>query len=165
MAHALRHLLGLLSDPHGDEGRVRDGIARLKAEGATAFVLLGDVEQATAMDPLAGEEAWVVFGNCDDEQVLGRYAEGLGLRVAHPLGRIENFGKSVAFTHGHLDDCVAAAFAEGPDYLLHGHTHRKRDDRIGQTRVINPGALARTGRASVAILDTFADEVRFLPLP
>jgi predicted phosphodiesterase len=25
------------------------------------------------------------------------------------------------------------------DYLLHGHTHVRRDERAGRTRIINPG--------------------------
>ena len=32
---------------------------------------------------------------------------------------------------------------EGADFLLHGHTHVPRDERIGATRVLNPGAIGK----------------------
>jgi predicted phosphodiesterase len=48
------------------------------------------------------------------------------------------------------------------DYLLHGHTHVKRDERVGRTRVINPGALHRAREKTVAVLDTATDMLTFL---
>lgn len=32
---------------------------------------------------------------------------------------------------------------EGADFLLHGHTHVPRDERIGATRVLNPGTIGK----------------------
>ena len=51
---------------------------------------------------------------------------------------------------------------EGVAYLCHGHTHATRDERLGPTRVINPGALFRARRHTVAVLDLARDEVSFL---
>jgi predicted phosphodiesterase len=42
-------------------------------------------------------------------------------------------------------------------YVCHGHTHKVRDERIGEVHVINPGALRRARRHTVAILDTDGD--------
>ena len=39
------------------------------------------------------------------------------------------------------------------DYLLQGHTHVPHDQRIGRTRLINPGALHRARTKTVATLD------------
>ena len=50
---------------------------------------------------------------------------------------------------------------EAADYILHGHTHCKRDERIGRCRVINPGALHRANPKSVATLDTASDTLTF----
>ena len=36
------------------------------------------------------------------------------------------------------------------------------DSRQGRVRVINPGALYRAARKTVAVLDTVADDLRFL---
>ena len=48
------------------------------------------------------------------------------------------------------------------DYLITGHTHVKRDERIGKIRWINPGALYRALEKTVAILDTTSDVLKFL---
>ena len=42
----------------------------------------------------------------------------------------------IAFTHGHMPRLLDDAIREGVDYLLHGHTHQLRDERIERTRVI-----------------------------
>ena len=51
-------------------------------------------------------------------------------------------------------------------YVFHGHTHRQRDEKIGKTRVINPGALggARYEPRTVCIVDLDKDDVRFIPV-
>ena len=56
------------------------------------------------------------------------------------------------------------AIADGADYLLHGHTHETRDERVGRTRVVNPGALSRAARYTCALLDPRSDALRFLEI-
>jgi predicted phosphodiesterase len=51
---------------------------------------------------------------------------------------------------------------DGVDYLLHGHSHEVRDERVGRTRIINPGALCRAARYTAAILDPDADALEVL---
>ena len=159
------HIFGLIADAHGEVGRTRAAVRLLKEKGATAFIFLGDAETTAVLDSFTGLRTWVVFGNCDDELDLADYARSIGLEVVHPLGQLHIDGQVLAFTHGHLDECISTAFANGAAYLLHGHTHRRRDDRIGETRVINPGALARAHPASAAVLDVFADELSFVEIP
>jgi predicted phosphodiesterase len=104
-----------------------------------------------------------------------RYVESLGLRVptAIPL-RVEIEGRSIAVFHGHEpqfltieravlrnDARLLADAAGGRRYVLHGHSHVPRDVRLGEVRVINPGALHRAARHTVATLDPARDEVRF----
>jgi hypothetical protein len=48
------------------------------------------------------------------------------------------------------------------DYLFHGHTHVVRDDRIGKLRIINPGALYRASRKTVALLNLTDDRLQYL---
>ncbi len=36
----------------------------------------------------------------------------------------------------------------GADFLLHGHTHVPRDERIGATRVLNPGPVGRPNKGA-----------------
>jgi predicted phosphodiesterase len=63
--------------------------------------------------------------------------------------------------HGHEPGFARALGTQGADYVLHGHTHVTRDERIGKTRIINPGALCRAAKKTVATLDLAADVLTF----
>lgn len=164
-------VFGLLSDSHGRATTTEKAVGGLVDAGAEVLLHLGDVGTVEVIDALvaegaSGEElpAHVVFGNVDwDQGVLARYAEDLGVRVAHPEGVIQlPGGGELRFQHGHEDARMREALDAGPAYLCHGHSHARRDERVGQTRVVNPGALFRAAAYSVALLDTDADTVRFL---
>lgn len=158
--------LGILSDSHGHADRTARAVEALIQAGAQTLIHLGDFERVEAIDPLAGFDAHVVFGNCDwDINSLSEYARGLGLSVDHPMGELRCDDRVVAFTHGHLQGLMEQAMRGGVDYLLYGHTHTPADDRVGDTRVINPGALFRARRYTVAVLDTAADNLQFIELP
>ena len=45
-----------------------------------------------------------------------------------------------------------------------GHTHIKRDEKIGKTRVINPGALFRIYPYTIALLDVETDRLEFVKI-
>ena len=157
-------LLGILSDSHGRRERLRTAIRLLTEAGAERFVHLGDLEDASALDELAGLPVTIVFGNCDDERELGRTAECLGIESVHPGGVIEVGSRRVAITHGHLEGELGRLRGLEPDYLLHGHTHEERDEVIGNTRVINPGALYSAHRYTVAFLKPESGEVEFVEI-
>ena len=153
--------LGLLSDTHGRAGIARDAVELLLDHGADMLIHLGDVGSAEVIDCLAAThesthqqvEAHLVFGNCDWEaQALTRYAQDLGVIVHDPAGEMTIDGKRLMFTHGHINRVMDHAIESSADYLLHGHTHLQSDTVIGSTRVINPGALFRASRHTVALL-------------
>lgn len=163
--------LGLLSDSHGRHERTARAVAQLVDAGVDLLIHLGDVNTTEVLDALLyrvvddrpSPPVRVVFGNTDwqvDE--FTAYAERLGLTVDHPVGRLEIDGKIVVFQHGDHYQAMEEALADGVDYLLHGHTHDARNEKMGRTRIINPGALQRARRYSVAILDIARDEVEFL---
>ena len=152
--------LGILSDSHAQADRTRRALQALQAAGATRFIHCGDVETEQVLDQLAGLDAHVVFGNCDPARALGRYARDIGLQVHHPMGRMDVDGHTLAFTHGDDPDLMQAALDEGVHFLLHGHTHLRRDTRMGGTRVINPGALHRANPFTAALLVPATGELR-----
>ena len=45
---------------------------------------------------------------------------------------------------------IAPRVAEGAEFLLHGHTHVPRDEKIGGTRFLNPGSLGKANRGAPA---------------
>ncbi len=166
--------IGLLSDSHGRAAITRLGVQALLAEGVDLLIHLGDIGSVEVIDELLVQDsdtnqtmpARLVFGNCDwDTGPLSDYAASLGIRVDHPVGTLDlNPGKLV-FCHGHEHRVMARTLADDPTYLCHGHTHQAADTRSGSTRVINPGALCRAHRYTVAVLDTEKDDLKFLTIP
>ena len=158
--------IGILSDSHGRAVVTGQVVRALIDAGAEMLIHLGDVETERVIDELAGHDAHLVFGNCDmDITRLSRYADGLGIAVDHPVGRIEIDSRQIVFTHGDRSHLVRQALADGVDYLLHGHIHSLRDERIGPTRIISPGALFRASRYTAVVLDPLADRLDIIEAP
>lgn len=159
-------VVGLLSDSHARWERTQRALAALQARGATLFVHCGDIEDERVLDQLAGLDAHVVWGNCDwDHARLERYAKDLGIAVHGTAGEIVVDGSRIAFTHGHDPRLLSAPIGSGARYLAHGHTHETRDETIAATRVVNPGALHRAPRYTVALLTPLRDTLEFLEIP
>ncbi len=155
--------IGILADSHGRTESTRRAVAALTGRGADLLIHLGDLETEAVLDELTGVKTRIVFGNCDwDARALARHARRLGIEVDDDVGRIEIDGKRIVFTHGHIRRVMSAALAEGVEYLLHGHTHELRDERIGPTRVINPGALFRASRYTAVVLDPRIDQLEVI---
>ena len=157
-------LLGILSDTHDRYEIMGAAVRALRDRGAAFFIHCGDVCTPNLLDHLAGLPSAFVWGNCDwDRMTLRRYADSIGVPCYGPFADLELGGKRVAVLHGddrtRLEGVLAA---QEHDYLFHGHTHVKRDERIGKTRVINPGALFRASEKTVALLDTEADVLEYL---
>ena len=155
--------IGVLSDSHGRVQATAQAVRAVLDAGAEMLIHLGDFEDERVIDELVGHNARIVFGNCDfNGAALARYARSVGVAVDDPMGLIEIGSKRIAFTHGHLPHLIKQALVDEVDYLLHGHTHLLSDDRVGRTRVINPGALFRAGRYTAAVLDPGADRLEFV---
>jgi len=163
--------LGLLSDTHGRAEIAREAVALLIDHGADLLIHLGDVGTAEVIDALAVTyprmetqiESHLVFGNCDWEAAaLTQYAQTLGVIAHLPAGEMQIDGKRIVFTHGHVNAVMEHAVDSGADYLLHGHTHLQSDHIQGTTRVINPGALFRASRHTVALLTPESGQLQVL---
>ena len=166
--------IGILSDSHGRDESTERAARLLAGEGADLLIHLGDIGTASVLDALVlrrdgdghpSPPVHIVFGNIDEGLAsLRQHASALGIFVDHPVGRLTLGGKRIVFQHGDLASEMAQALEEKADYLCHGHTHVARDERIGPTRVINPGALHRAREYTVALLDLLEDYLRFIPV-
>jgi putative phosphoesterase len=158
-------LLGVLSDTHDRADAAAAGIATLRAAGAQFLIHCGDVGGERILDLLAGIPCAFVWGNNDyDRASLTRYAVELGLQCGGDFAELQFAGKKIAVTHGDSAKLIRNAMAEdaGYDYLFLGHTHIPANDRVGRLRIVNPGALHRAARKTVALVDLINDVVRHL---
>lgn len=95
-----------------------------------------------------------VAGNCDGFAFGGD---------PPPLAELELEGVRVAAVHGWgprpgLSARIAEALAGRFDVIFFGHSHAAEDTRYGDTRLINPGALAPGG--SLALVDFAGGGIR-----
>ena len=157
-------LLGILSDTHDRYEMMAAAVRALQERGAAYFLHCGDVCAPNMLDHLAGLPSAFVWGNCDyDRPALQHYAQLVGVSCYGALADLELAGKKIAVIHGDDHRLKQQLLAEQRhDYLLHGHTHVREDKRVGQVRIINPGALHRASPKSVALLDTAADRLEFI---
>lgn len=156
-------LIGILSDSHGDHHSVRRAMAIFDELGVGHIIHCGDVCGTGVLEEMIGRNLTFVWGNMDEPSPgMDGYIKALGLRPpGAPPERLEIDGKRFAVFHGHERGFDRAVAGLDVDYILHGHTHVRRDERIGSRRIINPGALHRAAVKTVATLDTETDELRF----
>ena len=156
-------ILGILSDSHGQATITAEAVEQLVNCGAEQLIHCGDVGSEAVLEELLIRPALVVWGNCDyDRSTLSRYARSLGIAAAAPHGELSCEAGRIGVFHGHEPQFPSATRAGRYRYLLYGHTHLRADQRVGPTRLINPGALHRARVKSVALLDTAKDKLQFL---
>jgi putative phosphoesterase len=160
-------LIALLADTHDNARTTRAAVELLRSHQPAAWLHAGDLVHADMFEHFAGLPAGsfhYVFGNNEvDLAELFERAAALHLTCHGRFADLTLAGKRLALTHGHehslLDRLI---FSRQYDYIIHGHTHTRRDERINGTRIINPGAVHRTKRPTVALLDLAADSLEFL---
>ncbi|MGN6506087.1 MAG: YfcE family phosphodiesterase [Tepidisphaeraceae bacterium] len=157
--------VGILSDTHGDADIAHRAVRLLLAQGAGYLIHCGDVGETDVLDALAGTPSAFVFGNTDfDRTDLANYAQSIGVTCLNDFGVVTLQEKNIAVTHGDDQRTLSRLVSPGSgvDYLLTGHTHQRRDERVGPVRWINPGALHRAAIKTVALLDLDTDTLQSL---
>jgi len=154
-------LIGICSDSHNRWKALRAALDIFGRVGVERIIHCGDVGGQEAFDELVGRDVHFVWGNTDAPTAgLLAYLEHVGL---HPPGKVplglELSGRRLAVFHGHEPGFSQAPHVLDVDYILHGHTHERRDERIGSVRMVNPGALHRARVKTVATLNLATDEL------
>lgn len=167
--HEMNMRIGILSDTHNDSAATSRALQGFRQRGVRVLFHCGDLTSPDMVTHFAGFEIYSVRGNMDRHLVPALKAAMAAQPGAHWLGKgdeVEIAGKRLAITHGDREDVLETLLFAQPDYLFVGHTHRRRDEQIGPTRVINPGALGGTqheGR-SICVLDLVTDRLEVIRL-
>src|SRR5262245_31880493 len=153
--------IGVLSDSHGRYRTVARALELLRGRGVTTLLHCGDIDDAFTVGLFRGLDAHFVFGNCDtDRDELRRAMREAGVTLHEPWGHLELAGRKLVFLHGDDERLMRDLLSSGAfDYLFHGHTHQPRDEQVGPTRVINPGALHRANPKRFVVLDLDSGEL------
>jgi putative phosphoesterase len=159
--------IAVLSDTHDDRGTVRRALELARRRGAAEVFHCGDLVSPATAELFRGWTLQYVAGNMDrDGEAVRAAVERLGMGSAYG-GELhfERDGKRILLLHGNRSGRLSAAIQSGDyDFVFHGHTHRRRDERFGRTRVINPGALGgrSTENHSFLLVDLAGGEAEFI---
>lgn len=134
--------VGVISDTHDNIVLARVAADLFRERACERVLHLGDVTTRRVLAPF------------DDPVVLRGNNDPPSLGVAEWVDRVE--GVRVGAYHGHLPWRGGEV-----DLLLHGHSHRRRNEVVGRTRIVNPGALHRAAVRTVAIVELPAMDVTF----
>jgi putative phosphoesterase len=156
--------IGILSDTHNDGATTRRALNLFRQRDVQTLFHCGDLTSPGMMEHFQGFAVYLVQGNMDQPhaQILPHVSGTQTPTYWLGMGdEIELGGSQIAITHGDREELVEAFLLAQPNYLLMGHTHRRRDERIGLTRVINPGALGGVHYEprSVCVLDLAKDQL------
>ncbi len=158
--------LGVISDTHNQLINLQNVLKVFRQAGVETVLHCGDMTDLNIGLQLVEFRVICIFGNNDwDAPEIRKNLLYFGEQNFADMNfEGEIGGVKIAATHGHNRGTLANMAHSGQfAYVFHGHTHRRRDDRVGITRVINPGALGGTRyeSRSFVILDLDTDELDF----
>ncbi|NDJ54508.1 MAG: metallophosphoesterase [Chloroflexi bacterium] len=161
--------IGILADTHNQMDNTRKALDTFAARNVTRLLHCGDITTVAVVELFEGTQTTFVFGNMDrfHSDLMNTAKQLMGMGSAGYSYTAELGGARIAMTHGN-DEVQLLQFVQSGDYdyVFHGHTHRRRDEMVNNTRVINPGALGgrRAESRSICILDLETDDLEFIEI-
>ncbi len=160
--------IGIISDTHDNLRNLESALEILENEDINMLLHCGDLSGPAVVEALSDFDVWIARGNVDHHPELEQTVlEVLGAGRLAERHRFVLDGRSALMVHGHRQGQLRRLISAGKyAYVFHGHTHRRRDEDIGPTWVINPGALGgmRWQQRSFCILDPESDRLRFVEI-
>ena len=162
-------LIGLMTDTHNNRPGVRYALDIFKELGIKVILHAGDLISAELLEEFKDFSLFLSFGNGDDSFYISTKAERLSDRFeCEQMLDLNLADKRIFMIHGdQRTELEKRITSGGYDYVIHGHSHRFRNEKVGSSRVIKPGALGGkfVGERSFATLDLIKDELQryFVP--
>jgi len=158
-------LIGVVSDTHNNIQNIRNIIDIFNNEKIDIAIHTGDISKPETLKlfsklncPLAG-----VFGNNDRiETGLKEVCEEYNFKFQEPPFAITLENRNLAIFHepelieSYLDT------NKNVELVIHGHTHRYREDKINNVIYFNPGESAGSlkGKNAIGVICTKSLEIR-----
>ena len=151
-------ILGVVSDTHNHLSNVEKIIDIFNEKNVGKVIHTGDITQAKTLSrfsrlncPLIG-----VYGNNDlEEKGLKDIAIQNGFNFRNPPFLLKVSNKKIAIFHEPEDIENFLKKEPSIQLIVHGHTHRYRNEKIGDVKIINPGECAGIikGKNAVGVLN------------
>lgn len=143
--------IAILSDSHDNAPNLKKALSLIENNKIKTIIHCGDVSTPETLKELLKSfkgKIYIVSGNADS-----------GFEKFPETGRMEVDRKLIAFTHMPKKARELAA-SQQYDLVFYGHTHKPWEEKVGKTRLVNPGNMAGLFyRASFAIYDAKTDKL------
>lgn len=158
--------IGIISDTHDHIELTRKALQKIEELGCAVLIHCGDFCAPFMIKELAefSGEVHCCFGNTNDKPTSEKVAKEEGVNLYGDIGEIEMDGKKIVFNH--FPEKAEELAASGKyDLVLHGHTHETRQEKVGDTWLINPGEIMGwRGASTFAIYDTVENSIEIITL-
>jgi uncharacterized protein len=150
--------IAIISDSHDNLPNLKKTIGWLKKEKIKTIIHCGDVSKEDFLKEALRDFSGRIFlcrGNCD----IDSFKSVSKIKIFEEIGEIKLAGKKIAFSHYPK---VAEELTASKKYNLvfYGHNHKPWLNKIGQTKMANPGNLAGVYyKATFAIYNTKTDKL------
>ena len=157
-------MICILSDTHENVKVLKPALDLIRERNPELVIHCGDIISPPLLEHFAGLPMRFVFGNNDGEREgLRRKCKELGFGEIDDVIEIDFKGSKILVYHGTNPHVLQSHIDAGQhDYIFTGHTHTPRDEQIGATRVINPGALFMAARYTFAALNIENGDLEFV---
>ena len=151
-------LLGVVSDTHNNLKNIDEIITLFNQRELDLVIHTGDITNAISLNKFSNLKCklYGVYGNNDRhelglEEVVSKY----NFKIQEPPHNIKINGRNIAIFHEPDPINEFISINKDIDIVLHGHTHRFREEKIGRTLIFNPGESAgfSKGKNSIAIIN------------
>ncbi len=159
--------VGLISDTHDNTPRTREAISLLEDRAPELLLHAGDLNTGALVPLFEGWRVFLAEGNVDRPTSIRDAIVEHGVEMHYDaVHHVEAGPARIGLIHGDDAGRLEGMINSGAfDLVVHGHTHEFRDERVGQTRVVNPGAVHRAKTPSVCVWDAETDELERLEIP
>ena len=169
--------IGIISDTHDDLLSVRSAIKIFNERKVKCVLHAGDYVFPGVVKEFKHLNGKLVgvLGNNDGEILgLSKNFQEIGGKLHGEFCKLELDNLKIAIYHGTSNGITEAIIScQLYDLVIHGHTHKKRDDKILDVLVLNPGCAHREfpniegeieTEPSIIIFDTTKISYEFIKL-
>ena len=146
--------IGVLSDTHGNMDATKTALDYFTKEKIEILLHAGDLGNPRQMMPLfSSNQVYFAKGNCDDLAEMKEACKNETKQSADQNFIIEFEHCRIFLFHGDKPVDTGLLLEKKIDYVIKGHTHCPEDYRKNGIRILNPGALHRSPRYTIGVLD------------
>lgn len=159
-------MIGIIADTHDNVENILKAVEVFKKNKVDFVIHLGDIVAPASVMFFKGVKVKFIKGNCDgDLEKISMKAKEIGSEFVGNILELEIEGKKIAAIHGDHPIMLGKLIQSGKyDFVLYGHTHQSKDEMVGKTRVINPGAHYWHSEGTIVLLDVASDKIEFVKL-